>query len=87
MNMRPNQLTNMSDEMVRDPEDRRVDECDMAEVREKMLDKTIADTFPASDPPSTNPAPGEDPFVPAGEERCGVAQDSHSRTAPKRKAS
>jgi hypothetical protein len=83
----PDQPIYRNDDAVRDPEDRRVDECDRAEVREKMLDKTIADTFPASDPPSTNPAPTEDPFVPAAEERCAVAQDSHSRTGPKRKAS
>lgn len=32
------------------------------ELREKMLDKTLADTFPNSDPPSTNPNPcPEDP--------------------------
>jgi hypothetical protein len=28
--------------------------------RERMLDKTIADSFPASDPPSTDPAPYPD---------------------------
>jgi len=47
---------------LRDPEDRTVDEQDSREVREKMLDKTIADSFPASDPPSTDPAPAADPF-------------------------
>jgi hypothetical protein len=26
-------------------------------IREAALDKTLADTFPASDPPSTNPNP------------------------------
>jgi hypothetical protein len=32
------------------------------ELREKMLDKTLADTFPSSDSPSTNPNPcPEDP--------------------------
>ncbi len=30
------------------------------DVREKSLDKTIADSFPTSDPPSTIPDPGED---------------------------
>jgi len=48
----------------RDPEDRSVDKHDPSKVREKMLDKTIADSFPASDPPSTAPAPAIDPFVP-----------------------
>lgn len=51
------------DSDLRDPEDRRVNEQDPAEVREKMLDKTIADSFPASDPPSTNPAPAADSFA------------------------
>lgn len=47
----------------RDPEDRTVDEENPSQVREKMLDKTIADSFPASDPPSSNPAPDVDPFA------------------------
>jgi hemerythrin-like domain-containing protein len=47
----------------RDPEDRTVNGDDPSQVREKMLDKTIADSFPASDPPSTEPAPGVDPFT------------------------
>lgn len=29
-------------------------------IREAALDKTLADTFPASDPPSTNPNPCDD---------------------------
>ena len=33
-----------------------------SEVCEKMLDKTIADSFPASDPLSSDPAPSVDPF-------------------------
>jgi hypothetical protein len=48
---------------LRDPEDRTVNEQDLIEIREKMLDKTIADSFPASDPPSTDPAPGADSFA------------------------
>jgi hypothetical protein len=36
---------------------------DIFRVRERMLDKTIADSFPASDPPSTDPAPGFDSFT------------------------
>ena len=47
----------------RDPEDRTVDEENPSQVREKMLDKTIADSFPASDPPSSEPAPSIDPFA------------------------
>jgi hypothetical protein len=30
------------------------------ELREKMLDKTLADSFPTSDPPSTIPDPAEE---------------------------
>lgn len=33
-----------------DPEDRQIDETDPQAKKDKMLDKTIADTFPASDP-------------------------------------
>jgi hypothetical protein len=48
---------------TRDPEDRSVNQLDQLEIREKMLDKTLADSFPASDPPSTDPAPGFDSFL------------------------
>jgi hypothetical protein len=41
----------------RDPEDRRVD--NPQELKDKMLDKTLADSFPTSDPPSINPNPGD----------------------------
>ncbi len=41
----------------RDPEDRWVAGDDQSAIREKMLDKTLADSFPASDPPSTLPDP------------------------------
>ncbi len=45
----------------RDPEDRPVPE--QAEcVRDKMLDKTLADSFPSSDPLSTIPNPCKDSF-------------------------
>lgn len=47
---------------TRDPEDRFVDPSDWERKREKMFDKTIADSFPASDPPSSIPNPGEDSF-------------------------
>ncbi|HWR14603.1 MAG TPA: hypothetical protein VN577_07225 [Terriglobales bacterium] len=29
-------------------------------IRERTLDKTIADSFPASDPPSSNPDPHDE---------------------------
>jgi len=44
----------------RDPEDRPVDPDDEERKREKMHDKTLADSFPTSDPPSTIPDPAED---------------------------
>jgi len=46
-----------------DPEDRLIDEKNLAEVKDKMLDKTIADSFPTSDPPSSIPDPDEDSFA------------------------
>jgi len=46
----------------RDPEDRVIDESCQTERKEKMMDKTIADSFPASDPPSSLPDPDEDSF-------------------------
>jgi hypothetical protein len=42
----------------RDPEDRTWQSRE--ELKEKMLDKTIADSFPTSDPPSTLPDPSAD---------------------------
>jgi hypothetical protein len=42
----------------RDPEERATN-C-REDVREKMLDKTLADSFPSSDPPSSIPNPCED---------------------------
>lgn len=44
----------------RDPEDRCVGGDDQRAIREKMLDKTLADSYPASDPPSTLPNPSVD---------------------------
>lgn len=41
----------------RDPEERPVENA--AEAKEKSLDKTLADSFPTSDPPSTIPDPAE----------------------------
>jgi hypothetical protein len=46
----------------RDPEDRPAR--NPRELKEKMEDKTLADSFPASDPPSSIPDPSaEDPFA------------------------
>lgn len=44
----------------RDPEDRYVSGENLRAVREKMLDKTLADSYPASDPPSSLPDPSVD---------------------------
>lgn len=41
----------------RDPEDRLVAADDKNARREKNLDKTLADSFPTSDPPSSIPDP------------------------------
>lgn len=41
----------------RDPEDRPVPADDEHARREKSLDKTLADSFPTSDPPSSIPDP------------------------------
>lgn len=49
--------------ITRDPEDRHIDESNACEKKEKMMDKTIADTFPASDPPSSLPDPDDDSFA------------------------
>jgi hypothetical protein len=43
----------------RDPEERRIEDNE-DEIREKSMDKTLADSFPTSDPPSTIPDPSED---------------------------
>lgn len=47
---------------TRDPEDRIIDAADEQKKRDKMFDKTVADSFPASDPPSSLPDPSEDSF-------------------------
>lgn len=47
----------------RDPEDRVIDKLSRQASKEKMMDKTIADSFPASDPPSSLPDPDEDSFA------------------------
>ena len=56
-------MENLDKNVSRDPEDRKIDESDSSEKKEKMLDKTIADTFPASDPPSSLPDPDDDSFA------------------------
>lgn len=50
----------------RDPEDRVIDNDSEVDRREKMMDKTLADSFPASDPLSSLPNPGEDSFKTRG---------------------
>jgi len=42
----------------RDPEGRTAEDKDC--VKDKMMDKTLADSFPTSDPPSSIPDPCED---------------------------
>jgi len=53
-----------NDTNLRDPEDRVIDEHSEKQRKEKMMDKTLADSFPASDPPSSLPNPGDDSFSP-----------------------
>ena len=49
---------------LRDPEDRCVAHDDQSAIREKMFDTTLADSYPASDPPSTLPNPSVDSVGP-----------------------
>jgi hypothetical protein len=56
----------LENDTPRDPEDRVIDETDPEEKKDKMMDKTLADTFPASDPPSSLPDPDEDSFAAMG---------------------
>ena len=51
------------EETTRDPEDREVHRANIRKLREKMMDKTLADSYPASDPPSSIPDPGEDDSI------------------------
>lgn len=48
----------ITEDSARDPEDRAA--ADPAAIQEKTLDKTIADSFPTSDPPSSIPDPHHD---------------------------
>jgi hypothetical protein len=43
----------------RDPEERRVGNS-KEDIKEKTLDKTLADSFPTSDPPSSIPDPSSE---------------------------
>lgn len=36
------------------------------QIREAALDETLAETFPASDPPSSVPNPDDDTLIPPG---------------------
>jgi hypothetical protein len=56
----------------RDPEERAVDSD--VEAREKSMDKTLADSFPTSDPPSTIPDPSGDDSLP--ENSVGLMEDA-----------
>lgn len=56
-------MNHIEEDPRRDPEDRAINENDLCQKKEKMLDKTIADTFPASDPPSSLPNPDDDSFA------------------------
>jgi len=48
------------DPAPRDPEDRPAPADDEDAQREKNMDKTLADSFPTSDPPSSIPDPSGD---------------------------
>jgi hypothetical protein len=48
-------------------------------IREAALDKTLADTFPASDPPSTLPNPDDHSLV-KGEAQPGREPEEPRRT-------
>jgi hypothetical protein len=41
-----------SGELLLHSEERGIDECSEAQSKERSMDKTLADSFPASDPPS-----------------------------------
>src|SRR2546423_13714820 len=63
------QAINPEDDLLRprDPEDRPIPQQDERAHREKMLDKTLADSFPTSDPPSSLPDPSAaDSLQPVG---------------------
>jgi hypothetical protein len=49
--------TKRDESAARDALDRKPRSSDQSDSRERHLDKTIEDSFPASDPPSTDPNP------------------------------
>jgi hypothetical protein len=51
-------------------------------VSERTLDKTMADSFPASDPPSTLPNPSFDSFF----RQSTPASSPHESDAPEKEA-
>jgi hypothetical protein len=57
-NQDPENCLSVNPNQKRDSEDRTPD--NKRAIREKNLDKTIADSFPTSDPPSTIPNPEEE---------------------------
>lgn len=59
-------------DVTRDPQGRIIEEKNERDVREKMLDKTIADSFPASDPPLSIPDPDNDSFAPEPRAACAL---------------
>ena len=66
-----------------DPEDRLVPQSPEC-IRDKMLDKTIADSFPTSDPPSSIPDPSaEDSFATEEERRLERELCSGAAEPPK----
>jgi hypothetical protein len=60
----PNQKSPVADPSAgrthREAEDRDINQEHEHEVRDKMMDKTLADSYPASDPPSSIPDPSEE---------------------------
>ncbi len=59
-NYQPGPGTSQEATRTRDPEDPNVSPEEKKKIREKNLDKTLADSFPTSDPPSSIPNPGEE---------------------------
>jgi len=54
--------TESSAHKATETKERAIGTADERETREKTLDNTVADSFPASDPPSTLPDPTPDSF-------------------------
>jgi hypothetical protein len=45
-------MDNDEEKHLRDPEDRVIDKCNEQQRKDKAMDETLADSFPASDPPA-----------------------------------